>query len=112
MCQVGLLYDACVNNSSTATAGAWWFRIAFAGSITIAFFVWNGPQRRMPLDYQFIWSWGLALSALWLVVVVVSAFLFRKKMLWLLIGAPLVVYWPIWLAFNGLPVCYWHANCL
>lgn len=73
--------------------GSWSFRIAFAGSMIIVCLVWWGPQRRMPLDYQFIWSWGLALSALWLVVVVPSAFLFRRKAFWLLIGTPLVVYW-------------------
>jgi hypothetical protein len=28
-----------------------------------------------------------------------------------LIGAPLALYWPVWLMFNRTPTCYWRGNC-
>jgi hypothetical protein len=32
--------------------------------------------------------------------------------LWLLFGALLALYWPVWLLFNRTPECYWHHNCI
>jgi hypothetical protein len=29
----------------------------------------------------------------------------------MMLGAPLVFYWPVWLALHGVPACYWHATC-
>lgn len=81
-------------------------------SIVLALVGWDAPQGQMPLIYYNMLWWSLPLAGIWLLVLLISVFNFRKKALWLLLGAPLALYWPIWLLANGLPTCYWHGNCV
>jgi hypothetical protein len=32
--------------------------------------------------------------------------------LWILVGAPMALYWPIWLLFHHFPSCYYSGNCI
>src|SRR6266704_3909650 len=89
-----------------------WFRVALATSLVVGFLGWDAPQGQMPLNFHNMLWRSLPLAAVWLLTVVISAFRFRKKALWLLIGAPLALYWPFWLVVNGIPACYWHHNCV
>lgn len=90
---------------------AHWFRVLLLTSLVAAFVGWNSPQGQMPLNiHAMLWT-SIPLAGIWLLTLIVSAFAFRTKALWLLIGAPLALYWPVWLLVNGIPGCYWHGNC-
>ncbi len=66
----------------------------------------------MPLDYDaMIWS-SVPFSTAWAIVVVISLWRYEKRGLWLLLGAPMALYWPIWLLFNHFPSCYYSHNCV
>jgi hypothetical protein len=88
------------------------FALALTLSLIVAFIAWEAPQGRMPIDIHAILWLNLPLAALWLLITVISAFRFHLKALWLLLGAPLVLYWPLWMLVNGIPVCYWRGNCI
>jgi hypothetical protein len=66
----------------------------------------------MPIDMHSIFWWSIPLAFLWIVTVGIAAHRFRKKALWMLFGAPMALYWPVWLALNGIPACYRHGNCI
>jgi hypothetical protein len=87
------------------------FSFAFAFSLLAALTGLLVPSRRMPIDFHLVFWLSLPLAGIWLATMVVSASRFRRKALWMLIGAPLALYWPVWLMCNGLPACYWHGNC-
>ena len=93
-------------------SGTHWFRILLAASLVVAVVGWDAPQGQMPLNFHNMLWRSLPLAGIWLLMVIISAFRFRKKALWLLIAAPLALYWPVWLLFNGIPPCYWHGNCV
>ncbi len=88
-----------------------WFRILLGASFVVAYLGWDSPQWRMPLDYHNMLWRSIPLACLWTLTLAVSAFWFGRKALWILLGAPLALYWPVWLALHGLPACYWHGNC-
>lgn len=88
-----------------------WFRSTFTFSFIVAFVGLQAPQRRMPLDFHLMFWLSLPLAVIWLATAIVSIFRFHKKALWMLIGAPLALYWPVWLMFNRIPTCYWRGNC-
>jgi len=94
------------------TPSSLWCTVAIVSSLVLAFSGWYAPQWRMPLDFHSMLWWSLPLAGLWPVMVGISAFLFRKKAFWLLLGAPLALYWPVWLLLKGIPPCYWHGNCV
>lgn len=88
-----------------------WFVVTLAASLAIAFLGWALPQGQRPLNfYNMLWR-SLPLAGIWLIILAISAVRFRKKALWLLIGAPLTLYWPLWILINGIPACYWHGTC-
>jgi hypothetical protein len=89
-----------------------WFKTAVAVSFVLAYFGWQAPQVRMGLDFHSMLWWSLPLAGLWLITFMIAAYRFRRKALWLLIGAPLALYWPVWLVINGIPECYWLGNCV
>jgi len=89
-----------------------WFRIVLVASFVFAYFSWAVPARRMPIDIHAIFWWSVPLAFLWIVTVVFAAHRFRKKTLWMFFGAPMALYWPVWLALNGIPACYRHGNCI
>ncbi len=88
-----------------------WFKILFAASVLLAYFGWDAPQWRMPLDYHAMLWRSIPLACLWALTLALSVGWLGRKALWMLVGAPLALYWPVWLAINGLPPCYWLGNC-
>jgi hypothetical protein len=89
-----------------------WFVATFAFSLAISFFAASLPSRRMPTDFHSMFWFSFPLAGLWLITLAVASVHFGRKAFWLLIGAPLSLYWPLWLIFNGIPACYWHGNCV
>jgi hypothetical protein len=85
--------------------------IAFPLALLIAFLSWISPTRRMPLDYDAIIWRSIPYAAAWVLLFGFSLYRFKKRGLWLLLGAPMALYWPIWLIFNHFPDCYYIGNC-
>ena len=96
---------------ATVVMRAHWFKIILAVSVVIAFFGWDAPQGRMPLDFHAILWRSIPLACLWAAMLAFSTYRFGRTALWILFGAPLALYWPIWLLLNGIPACYWQGNC-
>jgi hypothetical protein len=65
----------------------------------------------MPLDFHTMLWWSFPLACVWALMFGISAYHFGKRTIWMVFGAPLALYWPVWLALHGLPQCYWHHNC-
>jgi len=89
-----------------------WFWFALVFSLLVALLGLLAPQRRMPIDFHLMLRLSLPAAGIWLATAIVSIFRFHKKALWMLLGAPLALYWPLWLIFNNIPACYWHGNCV
>jgi len=89
-----------------------WFRIVLVGSFVLAYFGWAIPGRGMPINIHVVLWWSIPFACLWALTVGVAAHRFRKKALWMFFGAPMALYWPVWLALNGIPACYRHGNCI
>jgi len=66
----------------------------------------------MPLDYDAMISKSVPLAAAWAAILVFCLWRYRKRGLWLVVGAPMALYWPIWLLFNHFPDCYYLHNCV
>jgi hypothetical protein len=80
-------------------------------SLLLAFFGWTAPSHQMPLDYgAMIWR-SIPYAIAWALVITFALVRFRTRGLWFLIGAPMALYWPIWLLFNHFPSCYYSGNC-
>ena len=88
-----------------------WFKVILIVSVVLALWGWYAPQEQMPLDiHAMLWR-SIPLACLWALIVAVSAYRFGRRALWMLLGAPLVLYWPMWLLLNGIPECYWRGIC-
>jgi hypothetical protein len=66
----------------------------------------------MPLDYGTMISKSIPFAIAWVFVLAFSLRRYKKRGLWLLVGAPMALYWPIWLLFNDFPPCYYIGNCV
>jgi hypothetical protein len=88
-----------------------WFRILFAVSFLLAFWGWSAPRWLMGLDYHAMLWRSIPLACLWALTVALSVRWFGRKALWMLLGGLLALYWPVWLALNGIPQCYWLGTC-
>jgi len=89
--------------------GSFWF--VFAVSVIVACLGDFAPRHTMPYDYSAIVSRTIPVAVVWGAIVITSVFLFRKRALWLLVGAPIALYWPVWLLVNGYPSCWYIGNC-
>ena len=88
------------------------FWMVFLLSMLIAFFGWIAPTRQMPLDYDaMIWR-SIPYAIAWTLVLTFSLFRNKLRGLWLLLGSPMALYWPIWLLFNDFAPCYYLDNCV
>ena len=85
---------------------------AFLIQFAIALSAFLIPQRQVPLDYRGMLWVSLPLCVIWLALVAALSLRLKWKTLWMLIGTPLVLYWPIWLLFHQIPSCYWQHNCV
>lgn len=93
----------------TENQGYW---IAFAASLVSAYLGWQSPSYRMPIDYDAMISRSVPLAILWALILLLCFWRYKKRGLWLLIGAPMALYWPIWLLLNRFPPCYYSHNCV
>jgi hypothetical protein len=55
---------------------------------------------------------SLSLSFLWLVVVLVAGMILRRRVFWLLIGAPGALCWPVILVLVLVAISECHPGCL
>lgn len=88
---------------------SFWF--VFAASMVVACLGNFAPRHTMPYDYSAIVSWTIPLAVVWGAIVITSVFLYRKRALWLLVGAPIALFWPAWLLVNGYQACWYMRNC-
>jgi hypothetical protein len=56
-------------------------------------------------------SKGIPLAIIWAAILAFCVWRYKKRGLWLLMGAPLALYWPIWRLLHHLPSCYYSGNC-
>jgi hypothetical protein len=70
------------------------------------------PERQMPLDFDRLLHISIPQAVAWVVLFGVALYHFRMKTLWLLVTAPLALYWPVWLQLNGVPSRYHSGNCV
>lgn len=97
------------NQPTTSTKP--WFSLALVFSFLVAVAGLIAPERRRPIDVQLMLWWSLPLAGVWLATSIISIFRYHIKALWLLLGGPLALYWPLWLLFKHIPACYWQRNC-
>jgi hypothetical protein len=86
--------------------------MVFLPSMLIAFFGWTAPSGQTPLNYAAMLRMSIPCAAAWALVLAFSLVRFKRRGLWLLLGAPMAMYWPVWLMFNHLPLCYYNHNCM
>jgi hypothetical protein len=85
--------------------------IALIASLVVAYLGGSAPNYRMPLDYGAMISRSIPFAIAWAVIIAFCLWRYKKHGLWLLAGAPMALYWPIWLLFNHFPPCYYLHNC-
>jgi hypothetical protein len=88
------------------------FKILLLVSFVLSYFGETLPETRMPIDFDAVIRFSIPLACMWLLIFIFICFRFRSKALWMLLGAPLILYWPIWLLINGVPPCVRHGNCI
>jgi len=87
-------------------------RILLALSLALAYLSFATPSRQMPLDFHAMLTISIPLSLLWVFLFAISLRIYRKRAKWVILGAPLALWLPIWLLINGLPSCYHSHNCI
>jgi hypothetical protein len=85
--------------------------LLFGASIMVACVGCASPAFRFPINYQAIVVRSIPLAITWAAIVAVSFWRHGKGGLWLLLGAPMALYWPFWLLINGFPLCYYKGGC-
>ena len=88
------------------------YRLVLIVSLVVACVGWFAPIHRMPLDYDAMISKSIPLAIAWSVLLGFGLSRYEKRGLLLTVGAPLALYWPIWLLFNHFPSCYYLHNCM
>jgi hypothetical protein len=81
-------------------------------SFLVALWSFLAPGGQMPLDFRMMLWLSLPLSGIWVFTVIVGLRKYHRAAQWTLVGAPIALYWPVWLMLNHLPDCYWHHNCI
>jgi len=88
------------------------FWIVLAFSVFVASLGWAAPQHRMPLDYDAAISRSIPVGIIWLAAFAFCLRRYGRRAFWVLAGAPMALYWPIWLLFNAFPSCYYSHKCI
>ena|SRR5215472_9343669 len=68
-------------------------------SLVAAFLGWQAPTRRMPIDYEATIWWSVPIAIGWAMILAFCLWRHKKRGLWLIVGAPMALYWPVWLLF-------------
>ena len=87
----------------------YWTALVF--SLVLAWLSLRAPTYRMPIDYHAIISRSIPFFAMWAAILALSFWRYKRRALWLLLGAPMALFWPVWLIFNRFPPCYYLHNC-
>jgi hypothetical protein len=82
--------------------------IALIASLVVAYLGSRAPSYRMPVDYDAMISRSIPFAIAWAVIFAFSVWRYKKNGLWFPVGAPMALYWPIWLLFNR----YYLHNCV
>jgi hypothetical protein len=85
---------------------------ALTGSFIVAFLGFSAPSQQLPLNYRLMLYVSVPLAFAWAVVLILSISRYKRRGLWLLLGTPMALYWPIWLLFNNFPPCYYSGGCM
>jgi hypothetical protein len=88
-----------------------WFFVLLGSSLIVALAALLAPARERPIHFRTVLQLSVPLAVIWLTTTFVYFFRFRWRGLWILIGAPFALYWPVWLIFNRIPACFWRGNC-
>jgi hypothetical protein len=88
------------------------FWTVLVASLIVAYLGLMAPAYRMPIHYGAIITRSIPLAIAWAFIFVFCVWRYKKLGLWLLVGAPMALYWPIWLLSNHLPSCYYTGNCV
>jgi len=83
------------------------YGIALAASLVFAYLGSTAPNHRMPIDYDAIISRSIPFAIVWALIFTFCLWRYKKRGLWLLVGAPSALYWPIWLLLHYFPACYY-----
>jgi hypothetical protein len=86
--------------------------IALTASLVFAYLGSRAPSYRLLLDYDAMISRSIPFAIAWAVILAFCLWRYEKRGLWLLAGAPIALYWPIWLLFNHFPPRYYLHNCV
>jgi hypothetical protein len=64
----------------------------------------------MPIDYDLMTSRSIPLAIAWVVLIGLGLWRFKKRGLWLLLGTPMALYWPILAAIQSFSVLLLHEQ--
>jgi hypothetical protein len=87
------------------------FGVALAVSSLAAILAFEIPGRQLPLDYRAMITASIPLAAVWAIIFTFFLWRYKKRGLWLALGAPLALWWPLWMVFNHFPPSYYSHNC-
>jgi hypothetical protein len=88
------------------------FGIALTLSVLVAIVGYAIPSGQRPLNYSAMITASIPLAIVWLIILGICVWRYRKRGVWLLVGAPFALWWPIWMIFNHFPSCYYSHNCI
>ena len=86
--------------------------ITIAVSLLAAFLSYYIPGRRMPLDFHAMLVFSIPFATVWSLLFVAAIWRLGRLGFWLVIGAPMALWWPVWMLFNHFPSCYYLHNCV
>jgi len=86
-------------------------RWLLVGSFLVALASLFAPRLGFPVDFDGIIYRSIPLFCFWVILLAISIIKFRRQSLWMLLGMPLALFWPAYLFFNGLPLCYYQGGC-
>ena len=88
------------------------FGIALTASLLVAILSEGTPGRQRPLDYHAMITVSVPLAVVWAILFAFCLWRYRKRGLWAILGAPLALWWPVWMIFNHFPPCYYSRGCI
>jgi hypothetical protein len=86
-------------------------RIFLVSSFLVALASLFSPRLGFPVDFDGIIYRSIPIACLWVILFVIGIVKFRRRSLWMLLGIHLALFWPAYLFFNGLPLCYYQGGC-
>jgi hypothetical protein len=88
------------------------FGIALSASLIVAFLGFQIPARHWPRDYDAMITVSVPLAIVWAILFALCLWRSGRRGLWAILGAPVALWWPVWMIFNHFPPCYYAHNCI